>query len=339
MLSLSKLQAHENSIMARVVSSSYLMFEDDRANLDLWQYLKFFSEVNTDIRHCFLVVCKFGASAAWMTFYHHGRYRNFLLGRPLGILKLFPADQELQRKVLTAKPVKAWNKPNWDSLREGVNALIASLIATIITLTCLVWLFYAAAPEGIEESQINNAVTYQVLNTVAALISAGMTGAKFNQPITEVLSEQGFEPLVNAWFIVFWLWVASVLLLYQFDLWTRRRRAAKQERRSQNSSAPAAKQKRRSPAATNLSAPNPIEQGLNQLSADAGATRMRPVRPAAPEVADWYVFRSGKAEGPYTALQLWEIQKITARTKVKRGESEWQRAGEISELEKYLSEK
>ena len=143
-----------------------------------------------------------------------------------------------------------------------------------------------------------------------------MTGAKFNQPITEVFS-QGFEPLVNVWFIVFWLWVASVLLLYQYDLWARRRRATKQERRSQNSTAPAAKQKRRSSAATNLPAPNPIEQELNQLSADAGATRMRPARLAAPEVANWYVFRSGKAEGPYTALQLWEIQKITARTKVR----------------------
>ena len=150
---------------------------------------------------------------------------------------------------------------------------------------------------------------------------------------------QRFEALVNAWFIVFWLWVASVLLLYQYDLWARRRRAAKQERRSQNSSAPAAKQKRRSPAATNLPAPNPIEQELNQLSADAGATRMRPVRPAAPEVADWYVFRSGKAEGPYTALQLWEVQNITDRTKVRRGEADWQRAGEVPELAKYLSKK
>jgi hypothetical protein len=60
---------------------------------------------------------------------------------------------------------------------------------------------------------------------------------------------------------------------------------------------------------------------------------------ATPEVADWYVFRSGKAEGPYTALQLWEIPKITARTKVRRGESSWQRAGEIAELAKFLTDK
>jgi hypothetical protein len=60
---------------------------------------------------------------------------------------------------------------------------------------------------------------------------------------------------------------------------------------------------------------------------------------ATPEVADWYVFRSGKAEGPYTKLQLWEVQQITARTKVRRGEANWQRAGEVSELAKYLSDK
>jgi hypothetical protein len=74
-------------------------------------------------------------------------------------------------------------------------------------------------------------------------------------------------------------------------------------------------------------------------------TPSRPVRTiktpkqATPEVADWYVFRSGKAEGPYTKLQLWEVQSITARTKVRRGEADWQRAGEVSELAKYLSEK
>ena len=127
--------------------------------------------------------------------------------------------------------------------------------------------------------------------------------------------------------------------LYQYDLWARRRRASKKERRSQDSTAPAAKQKRRLQDSTNLPAPNPMEQELNQLSADAGATRMRPVRQATPEVADWYVFRSGKAEGPYTKLQLWEVQKITARTKVRRGEADWQRAGEVSELAKYLSDK
>jgi hypothetical protein len=71
----------------------------------------------------------------------------------------------------------------------------------------------------------------------------------------------------------------------------------------------------------------------------APTKRAKSVKQAVPEIADWYVFRSGKAEGPYTALQLWEVQKITARTKVRRREAEWQRAGEIPELAKYLSEK
>jgi len=65
---------------------------------------------------------------------------------------------------------------------------------------------------------------------------------------------------------------------------------------------------------------------------------MRPVTQATPEVADWYVFRSGKAEEPYSKLQLWEVQKITAHTKVRRGEGELQRAGEVSELTKYLTQ-
>ena len=93
---------------------------------------------------------------------------------------------------------------------------------------------------------------------------------------------------------------------------------------------------------SNLPAPNPIEQELNQLSAEAGMTRMRPVRRSTqptPEVPEWYVFRSGEAKGPYTKLQLWEIQEITARTKVRRGEAEWLRAGEIPELAAYLNQK
>lgn len=100
--------------------------------------------------------------------------------------------------------------------------------------------------------------------------------------------------------------------LYQCEFWLRRRRAAKQERRSQ---------------APTPQAPEPVQR------------RIKPVKQAVPEVADWYVFRSGKAEGPYTALQLWEIQKITDRTKVRRGEADWQRAGGIPELAKYLTKK
>jgi hypothetical protein len=130
--------------------------------------------------------------------------------------------------------------------------------------------------------------------------------------------------------------------LYQYDLWVRHWRAMKSGSKTKKQKPT----KTRSPAVTNLLAPDPIEKELNQLSAEAGATQMRPVRRATPavrqstpEVADWYVFRSGKAEGPYTKLQLWEVQSITARTKVRRGEADWQRAGEVPELAKYLTEK
>lgn len=107
--------------------------------------------------------------------------------------------------------------------------------------------------------------------------------------------------------------------------------------------------KRRSSNA-NLPAADPVEVELNQLAAEFGDTRMRPVRKSTsppqkrssstkktkPEQAQWYVFRSGKAEGPYTKKQLRDVQKITDRTKVRLGQAEWQRAGEIPELATYL---
>ncbi|MEG4284624.1 DUF4339 domain-containing protein [Microcoleus sp. A006_D1] len=96
----------------------------------------------------------------------------------------------------------------------------------------------------------------------------------------------------------------------------------------------------------NLPAPDPVEVELNQLAAEFGDARMRPVRkpPSATkkpksEQAQWYVFRSGKAEGPYTKRQLRDVQKITDRTKVRLGQTEWQRAGEIPELAAFLTQK
>ena len=65
---------------------------------------------------------------------------------------------------------------------------------------------------------------------------------------------------------------------------------------------------------------------------------MKPAKQAAPEISDWYVFRSGKDEGPYNKLPLWEVQKITDHTKVRRGKSDRQPAGEIPVLAKYLTE-
>jgi hypothetical protein len=122
--------------------------------------------------------------------------------------------------------------------------------------------------------------------------------------------------------------------LYQYDLWIRRRRAAKAATKTR----PQTTVRRSS---SNLPA-DPIEQELNQLRAESGMNRVRTVR-RSPEptvdIPEWYVFRSGQAEGPYTKMQLLEVQQITARTKVRRGESNWQRAGEIPELAAYLTEK
>lgn len=124
--------------------------------------------------------------------------------------------------------------------------------------------------------------------------------------------------------------------LYQYDLWARRRWAAKSVAKAKAQEPT----QRRSPKT--LPAPDPVEQELNQLKAQSGMSRMKTARQSAAsasETAEWYVFRSGNAEGPYTKMQLLEIQKITDRTKVRRDEAEWQRAGEIPELAAYLTEK
>lgn len=57
---------------------------------------------------------------------------------------------------------------------------------------------------------------------------------------------------------------------------------------------------------------------------------------AKPEVAEWEVFRNGKPEGIYTREQLSTIQKITARTNVRRVGGIWTRAGEIPELADFI---
>ena len=119
-----------------------------------------------------------------------------------------------------------------------------------------------------------------------------------------------------------------------------------EKRRSSSDSPPARSIGRRSPSPNLRPVSDPTEAELDQLAIEffgdfdaTPATPPPPTRKPKPEKPEWYVFRSGKAEGPYTALQLWEIQKITDRTKVRRGEADWQRAGEIPELAKYLSKK
>lgn len=132
--------------------------------------------------------------------------------------------------------------------------------------------------------------------------------------------------------------VAAWMALWHFWGWPREVEIANREGEAKKSRGSA--KKKRSPSKSPPA--DPIEQNLNQLKAEAGLNRMKSVRQTArptPEVAEWYVFRSGKAEGPYTKLQLWEVEEITARTKVRRGDAEWQRAGEIPELAPYLSQK
>ena len=96
----------------------------------------------------------------------------------------------------------------------------------------------------------------------------------------------------------------------------------------------------------NVPPADPVAVELNQLAAELGDIRMKPVRKPAsttkkpkPQQAEWYVFRSGKAEGPYTERQLRDLQKINDRTKVRLGQAEWQRAGEIPELAAFLTQK
>ncbi len=87
-----------------------------------------------------------------------------------------------------------------------------------------------------------------------------------------------------------------------------------------------------------LSPVDSIEVELNEMSADFGMTLMKPVRKTPnPDETQWYVFRGGESEGPYTRNQLWLARRITARTKVRReSETEWTIAGKIPELKDFL---
>jgi len=78
-----------------------------------------------------------------------------------------------------------------------------------------------------------------------------------------------------------------------------------------------------------------LNQSHNWNESDEACETTQPT----PEVAQCYVFGSGEAKEPYTKLQLWEVQEITARTNVRRGEAEWQGAGDIPELAAYLTQK
>lgn len=189
--------------------------------------------------------------------------------------------------------------------REGLNAFIVSFVAFFVTVFILAYLLPVPSKADVSYEYELTLLRRNILYLRREMIPIGMF-------------------LVSAY-------------LYQYDLWARHRRAAKSAADRAKTQQPV---KKRSPK--NLPPPDPVEQDLNQLKAESGMSRMRTARQPAtpvPEIAEWYVFRSGCAEGPYTKMQLLEIQKITGRTKVRRGEAEWQRAGEIPDLAAYLTEK
>ena len=188
--------------------------------------------------------------------------------------------------------------------REGVNALIVSFVAFAVSAFVLSYVLPAPSKEFAYENDAY-LLRRSILRLRFDLIPMGMV-------------------IISAY-------------LYQYDLWARQRRATKQAN-AQNVA------KRRSPTATNIPV-NPIEIGLNQLAAESGDARMRAVRKPSPapkpkpETPEWYVFRSGKSEGPYTKDQLRDVQQISDRTLVQLEKTEWQRAGEIAELANYLTQK
>jgi hypothetical protein len=171
-----------------------------------------------------------------------------------------------------------------------------------------------------------NDTTYLIYFNLSAIVFGAIASLVFGEP--SKWSETQEEILGSAVALV---WVAQ----WHFWGWRREVEIASGE--------PWAKKTSRD---RNLPAADPVAVEINQLAAELGDVRMRPVRKLPPttkkpksQQAQWYVFRSGKAEGPYTRRQLRDVQKITDRTKVRLGEAEWQRAGEIPELAAYLTQK
>jgi hypothetical protein len=220
------------------------------------------------------------------------------------LLKHLPVHPKLSlvRQYLTDR----WSGSERSDWREGLNAFIISFVAFVVSFLVVSYLTPVPSRADADYARGFYLLRRNVLRLRLDIIPIGMF-------------------LVSAY-------------LYQYDLWARHRRAVKQAAKAK-AQEPA---KRRSPI-VDLPPVNPIEAELNQLAAELGDARMRPVRrasPAAkPEKPQWYVFRSGKPEGPYTKDQLRDVQQISDRTKVRRGESEWQRAGEIPDLANYLTQK
>jgi hypothetical protein len=143
----------------------------------------------------------------------------------------------------------------------------------------------------------------------------------------------------------FWGWYREVKIASgQHLVKPSKNKPSKKPEKRRSPSPPARSIGRRSPNLRPVS--DPTEAELDQVAIEffgdfdaTPVTQPPPTRKPEPEKPEWYVFRSGKSEGPYTKDQLRDAQKITARTKVRRGESEWQRAGDIPELVSYLTQK
>lgn len=126
----------------------------------------------------------------------------------------------------------------------------------------------------------------------------------------------------------------SAAYLYQYDTWVRQRRTAKLASQAKNKSTKKSSPQKSKPSKL-LPPVNSTEQALNSLKVENGIIPAKNVRDETPQ---WYVFRGGQAEGPYTKQQLQSVQKITARTNVRRtGEEIWTRAGDIQELKDFLT--
>jgi len=195
-----------------------------------------------------------------------------------------------------------WSGSERSHWREGLNAFIISFVAFVVSF--LVVSFLTPVPSKQDASEYGSYLLRRnVLRLRLDIIPIGMF-------------------VVSAY-------------LYQYDLWARHRRAVKLAAKVKAQEPT----KRRSPLTKNVPVPDPVNLELNQLRGESGMSQMKTAKPTIPEVPEWYVFRSGNAEGPYTKLQLLDVQQITDRTKVRRGEAEWQRAGDIPELVAYLTEK
>jgi len=195
-----------------------------------------------------------------------------------------------------------WSGSERSHWREGLNAFIITFVAFVVSF--LVVSFLTPVPSKTEASEYGSYLLRRnVLRLRLDIIPIGML-------------------VVSAY-------------LYQYDLWARHRRSVKSAAKAKTQEPT----KRRSPLTKNVPVPDPVNLELNQLRGESGMSQMKTAKPTVPEVPEWYVFRSGNAEGPYTKLQLLDVQQITDRTKVRRGEAEWQRAGDIPELVAYLTEK